>query len=63
MGIGFAKVDVEEMPTEQLESLSPVIRELWVDEVDELIFVVNYLKEQIEDIIRRSVINTKNPNI
>ena len=37
MSIGFVKADVEKMPTKQLESLSPVIRELWVDDVDELI--------------------------
>jgi pheromone shutdown protein TraB len=37
MGIGFAKADVEKMSTEELKALSPIVKECWVDEVDELI--------------------------
>jgi len=37
MSIGYNKADVESMSTKQLQHLSPIIRELWVDEEDELI--------------------------
>ena len=37
MSIGFNKADVEKMETKQLQNLSKIIRELWVDEEDELI--------------------------
>ena len=37
MGIGYTKTDIQNKTTKELKALSPVIKECWLDEVDELV--------------------------
>tara|TARA_R110002167_G_C12389807_1_gene625816 strand:+ start:220 stop:405 length:186 start_codon:yes stop_codon:yes gene_type:complete len=37
MSIGYTKLNIESKSTEELKELSPIIKECWLDEVDELI--------------------------
>lgn len=35
--IGYTKTDIQEKSTEELKALSPIVKECWLDEVDELV--------------------------
>jgi len=35
--IGFTKTNIQGKSTEELKALSPVVKECWLDEVDELV--------------------------
>jgi len=37
MGIGYTKTGIQKKTTEELKALSPVVKECWLDEVDELV--------------------------